>query len=276
MARPFRVPLDDEEERSSFPLTEVVTSVVEPSSASKLMLLFKDILPMDEDLGHLKRIRRVDNRLEIVLGRPNFWESVRSSNEDLLRVFNLTPVIVEVSSVEPRNKGEMEEMGQHWPVTYKPRRVPASLPSEAEYDVMMEHARRIHTRSSGLEAGALCSTVAMIIDPKDGSIVSEGALDTADAISHAVLACIRNAATVLSTRPGALYLCTGLDCYVVMEPCVMCTMALVHSRIRRTVFSQRNEEFGGLFGRKIHRERALNHRFEAYQVDLSCDDYRPS
>ncbi|KAJ8900911.1 hypothetical protein NDN08_000210 [Rhodosorus marinus] len=276
MAKPLRIPLDDEEERSSFPLTEVVTSAVETSSASKLMLLFKDILPMDEDLGHLKRIRRVDNRLEIVLGRANLWESAQSSNEELLRTFNLNPVTVEVSSVEPRNKEEMEEMGQYWPVTYKPKRVRAPLPSEAEYEVMMEHARQIHIRSSSLEAGELCSTVAMIVDPKDGSIVSEGAVDTSDAISHAVLGCIRNAATVLSTRPGALYLCTGLDCYVVMEPCVMCTMALVHSRIRRTVFSQRNEVFGGLLRTKIHRERALNHRFEAYQVDLSCDDYRSS
>lgn len=42
------------------------------------------------------------------------------------------------------------------------------------------------------------------------------------------------------------YLCTGLDVYVTREPCVMCSMALLHSRVRCVIYEDRNPEAGGL------------------------------
>lgn len=73
---------------------------------------------------------------------------------------------------------------------------------------------------------------------------------------------------VLSTdaaeRP---YLCTGWDCYVVWEPCVMCAMALVHSRVRRVIYANASAD-GGALGSKmrLHGVRSLNHRYEVYRM----------
>eukprot|EP00300_Choanocystis_sp_HF-7_P015876 c19208_g1_i4.p1 GENE.c19208_g1_i4~~c19208_g1_i4.p1 ORF type:complete len:129 (+),score=30.41 c19208_g1_i4:1-387(+) len=68
---------------------------------------------------------------------------------------------------------------------------------------------------------------------------------------------------------GELYLCSGYDLYTTLEPCIMCSMGLVHSRIRRVFYMQRNLEFGGLGGKLcIHTEPSLNHRFEVFQVTL--------
>ncbi|XP_048586344.1 probable inactive tRNA-specific adenosine deaminase-like protein 3 [Nematostella vectensis] len=59
------------------------------------------------------------------------------------------------------------------------------------------------------------------------------------------------------------YLCTGYDLYVTQEPCVMCAMALVHSRIRRVFYSCGDSIRGALGSKyKLHTQKALNHHFE--------------
>ena len=62
------------------------------------------------------------------------------------------------------------------------------------------------------------------------------------------------------------YLCTGFDCYVVREPCAMCAMALVHSRVRRVVYCMPDAQFGALGGAfRLHGQRSLNHHYQVYR-----------
>jgi len=76
------------------------------------------------------------------------------------------------------------------------------------------------------------------------------------------------------------YLCTNYDIFVTEEPCFLCTMGLIQSRIRR-LFYLDAESVEKLTSCRslcypdraiedflIHREQSLNHRFEAWRIRL--------
>ena len=68
------------------------------------------------------------------------------------------------------------------------------------------------------------------------------------------------------------YLCTGWDCYVVHEPCMMCAMALVHSRVRRVVYARPDAAAGALeSAARLQEVRSLNHRYDVYCMDAAAE-----
>lgn len=101
-------------------------------------------------------------------------------------------------------------------------------------------------------------------------------------LRHANLNCIASIARLrtvppfsemMPTRNGADYLLTSLSLFTLHEPCTMCTMALLHSRVREVFYifpSGRSGGFEGEFG--LHSRKDLNHRFEVWKwknVDLT-------
>ena len=94
-------------------------------------------------------------------------------------------------------------------------------------------------------------------------------------LRHATLNCIASVArlrtvppftNVTPTRNGADYLLTSLSLFVTHEPCVMCCMALLHSRVREVFYvfpRRRGGGFEGAFG--VHARKDLNHRFEVWR-----------
>lgn len=64
------------------------------------------------------------------------------------------------------------------------------------------------------------------------------------------------------------YLGTGYEVYLSEEPCMMCAMALVHSRVRTVFFGKRMPNGALVTRAKLHTVRALNHHYEVYEVDV--------
>lgn len=62
------------------------------------------------------------------------------------------------------------------------------------------------------------------------------------------------------------YLCTGYNIYLSDEPCTMCSMSLIHSRIKR-LFFQNSTSVGAVSSiAKMHTIKALNHHYEVFQI----------
>lgn len=65
------------------------------------------------------------------------------------------------------------------------------------------------------------------------------------------------------------YLCTGYDVYLWKEPCVMCSMALTHSRIRN-IFFHATQPTGAICTlAKLQSIKALNHHFQVFHITNS-------
>ncbi|KAM3955914.1 putative inactive tRNA-specific adenosine deaminase-like protein 3 [Aphomia sociella] len=61
------------------------------------------------------------------------------------------------------------------------------------------------------------------------------------------------------------YLCTGYYVYSIREPCIMCSMALVHARVKRLFFCYDNTQLGAVKSKaRLQNVQSLNHRFEVF------------
>ncbi len=88
-----------------------------------------------------------------------------------------------------------------------------------------------------------------------------------DATKHAEILIINE----LSQKYGRRL--NNVTLYVTIEPCIMCSGALVHSRIKRLVFGAREKKFGGV--RSLYElcdDKRANHIIEVKEgvLELEC------
>lgn len=95
----------------------------------------------------------------------------------------------------------------------------------------------------------------------NGKIIATGrncSIATSDPSAHAEIIALRAAGSDLGN-----YRLPDATLYVTLEPCVMCTGAIVQARLQRIVFGAYDKKAGALGSvEDLSDSRALNHRFE--------------
>lgn len=96
---------------------------------------------------------------------------------------------------------------------------------------------------------------------KDGQVVATGfnqPIGTHDPTAHAEIMALRAAAEILGN-----YRLPGCDLYVTLEPCIMCSGAMMHARLARVVYGAADPKTGACGSvLNIFGQEKLNHHTE--------------
>ncbi|KAJ8367639.1 hypothetical protein AAFF_G00314260 [Aldrovandia affinis] len=259
--------LSDELSQDTALLEAYAAPIVNKKETSRLVKELASVYPLP-GLRHLKRVRACK-----ASGSAHPLEAIVVDSRGLGE-----PFLVRIPACPPLTRPQFEQASRHWPTTF--------------------HEDK--QGSAAGRARGLGAVGAVVVDPQSERVVATGHdCSRGDRpLCHAVMVCIdlvargqgggayefdEYAACQSSAPPpqsdgpilppsgdvldsgrtqtsSAPYICSGYDLYVTREPCVMCAMALVHSRIGRVFYGTGSVD--GALGTNEHscpdEERALH------------------
>ncbi|KAJ3306433.1 adenosine deaminase, tRNA-specific 3 [Kappamyces sp. JEL0829] len=252
---------------------------------------------MPEYSSHLKRVARRGNKTLVLVcccAKMDSLDSLASKLSPLLsRVLELADgaalqadcfELVQVSRYPAWTKLQYQHWNALWPMSfYGGTREKSQMLSQKEKEAADNHFATLFDGvlpepSDSLSRSCFGSlpTRALLVNPKSNARLELVQPSTAPSypLDHAVMLAIEQ----FSRRQQTLqrekkrkdeddqYYCTGLDLYLDHEPCPMCSMALVHSRIGRVFLSHVDRDYGALGSRySFHTHASLNHHFQTWR-----------
>jgi tRNA(adenine34) deaminase len=115
----------------------------------------------------------------------------------------------------------------------------------------------------GLDAAAAGEVPVGALLVREGAVLGEGwnrPIGTHDPTAHAEVVALRAAGATAGD-----YRLAGSTLYVTLEPCIMCSAALIHARVERVVFGAWDPKAGGAGSvLDVFRAPRLNHRVDVF------------
>ncbi|KZC07124.1 tRNA-specific adenosine deaminase-like protein 3 [Dufourea novaeangliae] len=217
------------------------------------------------------------------------------------REFDLTLLeddfqIIKIPSIPAKTKAQAALASKIWPLNFHPdpnieRLIDGSIFTEHQLE-QIERYMKVAVEAARLEAIGTknCNGSAVIVDPEDGRILAISASRiNQHPMWHAAMLAVdlvaklqgggawkrNNVSKTIyleeSEKTGediekcGPYLCTGYWTFLLREPCPLCAMALVHSRVSRIFYGVSNEYTGILGSRAVlHAVPGLNHRYQVW------------
>jgi len=279
----------------------IACPVVDRKSISVLIKQLSVCYPLPK-FAHLKRVslavpkdRSTDKQLMILICQASDVASIIPSKAELFDGHDVAvnalgdPLIVQVPSTGAWTRKQFDDASPFWSMNFHENKSISRLLdpcafSTGELATIVGHLLEAKRLAEGCIDGTPAGCA--IVDPScDTVVASSSDYRHSDCLQHVSMVCIelvaqqqRHNLPVLSvdaniavkstdTKTGP-YLCSGYDAYLMREPCVMCAMALLHSRIGRVFYidSQPDGALGSCY--KLHTVTSLNHHFDVFQCTL--------
>ncbi|KAJ6619511.1 cytidine deaminase-like protein [Mycena sp. CBHHK59/15] len=251
--------------------------VPDPRSIGPMLKWLRQNELDEAELGHLKRVRKQGDKSTFLLTAspvpPSLPPNILLPDPFLATVPSsvaLTPSSLSLKSLlwptvyAPRRKGEVEDWSQGkarwaWEAMHVAVREALRSRAEGELPIAAYHMAH-HQPPRSLDATrdirlsplrhAIMNIIRQIADHRAHSEV-----ESAEAPPPPL-------EDVYSPRNGTNYLLTSQTLFTTHEPCIMCSMALLHSRVREVVYLIPMERTGGCGGAMcLPTLPGVNHRF---------------
>jgi tRNA-specific adenosine deaminase 3 len=275
---------------------------IDPKNTPKLLTLLKSKFEFtSETLRHLKRMQKIKLNDKFVLKviicpcDSDFETYTHDDLSNLIKTFlNQEDIKLEKKYI-PMNKPFDKEINQewsdkYWPLLWKGNPIIQEL-NEINRTINIKKIRKyvnILANLSELQDKEL-PIVTIFVNPATDTIVATryDERTSVNPIKHTIMDAITEIANAELKRREARkiqdphsnnYLCLNYHVYTTHEPCAMCSMALVHSRISQLVYLKSSVKTGGIgknsgHGEMIHISCALNWKFEAFQyIDQNINE----
>lgn len=262
-------------------LKEYWTANIDPQHSKGVIELTKAKYTTDST-KHLKRFRKRQGEKRTYL-EALICPKTEVCHDDLLEMMRKIDPSVTINLCRvPTNKPMDKQLNkkwseQYWPIIWKGNPMVQEMNDSYRHfgkDNVLKHLKDLSERSNRAQ-----KMVTMLVDRETGQIrsVHEDERSPADPMRHSAMCCIEEIAeNELKSRElhgdnnSNNYLCLNLDVYTTHEPCTMCAMALLHSRIGRLFFIAPSPATGALLeesgcGYMIHLSCTLNWKYESFQ-----------
>lgn len=276
-------------------LADVYVSVAsEPKRLSTIVAYLGTHFPLTK-LAHLHRVRKTATPsllIEVAIGQKSDVDAAPEEQlKHLKEEFGFELQVKQLPRHPPLMREQYKDWNEVWPLFYRVH-IPSTPLDPSEY-IPLDAIRSIEKHFRQLIPIAKEKGNACAILNSEFKLVASAEHTNTNALTHCAMNAIDMVAKLLSesstetqfthqkrstekeidlSAKPADYLCTNGIALFVREPCIMCSMALLHSRIACVIYAVPNEKSGGLGSRfSIHCEPALNHHFYVYKGFLAAD-----